>query len=164
MKCYVDSDGVIADFDGWVRKFDPNMNTDRNDPANRRNAGKIYKLMVENYKSCFLDCGVLSDAGKFLDKLKSDPNWFVLTAVPVFKTVLGVVKNEDKANEVLDVMKENKLRFYENLGVARDKVIIVDNAQDKIMYAKGNFLYDDYAKTVSQWIEAGGEAELVKSS
>ena len=160
MNYYVDSDGVIADFDGWAKRFDPNIKTDRNNPANRKNSGRIYKLIVDNFESCFLDCEIIAGSERFIDRLKNDPCWFVLTAVPTFETVAGVTKDEDKARKVLDVLKENKRRFYENLGVAREKVIIVDNSRDKAKYAKGNFLYDDYQRMVDMWIEAGGKAEL----
>ena len=55
------------------------------------------------------------------------------------------------------MFKENKYIWFEKHGIPRNKVIIVESAQDKASFCKpGDILYDDYRKNIASWEKSGG--------
>ncbi len=145
---YIDSDGVIADFYGWCRMFDPEINCTDSD--------KIRRLMVEHASECFLTCKKLPKAEGFLKAIRENDGIMVLTALtPVEK--LARYCSKKQARRIVAVHRENKYRWFEMHGVPRNKVIITSGSTSKAAYChKGDCLIDDYAKNIEEWQAAGG--------
>lgn len=155
---YVDSDGVLSDFRGWVRSINPKA-------FDSKEAKKeIYKIMADNCDRCFLDSKVIKN-GMLMYLVATNPEYYVLTSLSSYK---GFKENTDLSDEeiikVLRKLKENKFKWFEQQGVPRHKVIIVDSRLDKLSYCcTGDILYDDYEETINRWHNLGGIGVLVES-
>ena len=142
---YVDMDDTIADLYGYVISKDPHVEENNN----------WCKVIVENYNECFLVSDVISEN---LYLLKGE--FKLLSSLPGISEMLKYT-SPDRIDEIVYTLRENKLKFAERIGVKREDVIILNKSSEKKLYAKGNILYDDYQKNISEWIANGGIGYLV---
>ena len=155
---YVDSDGVIADFASWARSKDAEL-IDESGNAKEGCVDKLHKIMVDNYRECYLNLDVLSTGEFFIQKLKTCDNWYVLTASLALKKIRKFVSDLSLSQEIFDTLCENKYKWYEKLGIPRNKVIITGSRSEKQHYAKGcNVLFDDFIENIEDWKKKGGIA------
>ena len=137
---YVDMDDTIADLYGYVISKDPHVIENNN----------WCKVIVENYKECFLVSDVISEN---LYLLKGE--FKLLSSLPGTSEMLKYT-SPDQIDEIVYTLRENKLKFAERIGVKREDVIILNKSSEKKLYAKGNILYDDYQKNINEWNANGG--------
>ena len=157
-KYYVDSDGVIADFVSWARGIRPDI-IDNDGNTKEGCVDTLHKMMIDNYRECYLVFDVLPGGWEFLENVKKYENWFILTATLSIEKIRKEIRDESLANKIYDTFCENKYKWYENLGVARNKVIITGHRHDKQRFAnKGDVLYDDFVDNITDWKNAGGIA------
>ena len=142
---YVDMDDVLADFYGYVKSKDPNVL--KND--------SFCRVVVENYKECFLVSNVIEENLKLLKG-----EYRLLSSLPSISEMLKYT-TPDKIDEIAYTLRENKLKFAERIGVKGENVIILNSSKEKKLFAKGNILYDDYEKNINEWIANGGIGYLV---
>lgn len=142
---YVDMDDTIADLYGYVISKDPNVVENNN----------WCRIIVENYKECFLVSDVISEN---LYLLKGE--FKLLSSLPGISEMLKYT-SPDQIDEIVYTLRENKLKFAERIGVKREDVIILNKSSEKKLYAKGNILYDDYHKNINEWNANGGTGFLV---
>ena len=150
MKTFIDSDGVLADFIGWVESVRPGSLGD--DEA-------VDRCVVDNYTRAYLDSKPLHEAGLFLEQLAVDPDCYVLTCVGDWHRykVYYPEKTDEEMVEIFNVLRENKYKWFEEHGVPRDKVVIVEKSSKKLEYcAPGFILVDDWDRTVDAWNDLGG--------
>lgn len=137
---FIDMDGVLGDFYGWA------MSKSSEDPI---------KTAVEYYKEAFIESRVIKDNLYLLNG-----EYRILSSLPSVSHVLKYTTNVD---EVLYTLKENKLRFADSLGIDRSNVIILNGSHEKVLYAKGNILYDDWYRNIERWNDAGGVGILIRN-
>ena len=142
---YVDMDDVLADFYEYVKSKDPNVL--KND--------SFCRIVVENYKECFLVSNVIEENLKLLKG-----EYRLLSSLPSISEMLKYT-TPDKIDEIAYTLRENKLKFAERIGVKRENVIILNSSKEKKLFAKDNILYDDYEKNINEWIANGGIGYLV---
>lgn len=142
---YVDMDDTIADLYGYVISKDPHVIENNN----------WCKVIVENYKECFLLSDVITENLYLLQG-----EFKLLSSLPGISEMLKYT-SPDRIDEIVYTLRENKLKFAERIGVKREDVIILNKSSEKKLYAKGNILYDDYQKNISEWITNGGIGYLV---
>ena len=138
-------DDTIADLYGYVISKDPNVVENNN----------WCRIIVENYKECFLVSDVISEN---LYLLKGE--FKLLSSLPGISEMLKYT-SLDQIDEIVYTLRENKLKFAERIGVKREDVIILNKSSEKKLYAKGNILYDDYQKNINEWNANGGTGFLV---
>lgn len=144
----VDSDGVLADFMGWCRIYD--------DTITDKDHEKIFKVMAENYETCFLNCDQLPDTEYYFEHLRnSNSKWRVLTNITPWNLLAPYCKeNQEK---VMNTLIANKLTWFAERGVEASKIQV--NIGDKSGYCRpGDVLIDDYLKNCTAWEQAGGVA------
>lgn len=151
VKVYVDSDGVLADFNSFVLSKNPEIK------IGQPGCGKqITKVMVDYYPELYLNFNVIPHREWLFKNLIEKPNWFVLTAIPRKERLMQLI-DEEKAIEILEVFRENKYKWYEAHGVNKTKVIVLEFADLKVSYALGNnILFDDFEKNINAWNKNGG--------
>ena len=151
---YVDSDGTISDFLGWALEKDPKA---LDSPDSTLHWERVSELMVLYYKEVFLVSKPLGFADFFIEEIKNNDDWFVLTALSEPNRLEKYCKNVD-VQEVLDTHRENKYLWFEKRGIPREKVIICDSSKDKTKYCKdfNDLLYDDNWDNIKAWRAAGG--------
>ena len=152
MKTYIDSDGVLSDFHGWVTGHNGGVLDESID---------IDRFIVDHYKTCYIDAQQLPGRDLWFLLLATDPDWYVLSSVGTLDRFLGVADDlsEEEVIRRYNILIENKYRWFEERGVPRDKVILVGRSADKVKYCQpGDILYDDFNKTLDLWAEAGGLA------
>ena len=104
---YVDMDDTIADLYGYVISKDPNVVENNN----------WCRIIVENYKECFLVSDVISEN---LYLLKGE--FKLLSSLPGISEMLKYT-SLDQIDEIVYTLRENKLKFAERIGVKREDVI-----------------------------------------
>lgn len=151
---YVDSDGVLADFDSFIASKDPTAVGVGN---------KITRIMYEYADELYLNFNQMPGSEYLFEQIRNNKDWFVLTAVSKVERLMRVCSEED-AIACIAKFKENKYKWFERHGIDRTKVIIVDSADDKVCYCKsGNdILYDNFEKNINLWNAAGGKGILVQ--
>lgn len=129
---YVDSDGVLADFDGLYEKlFGPK--TDDATLWKNINSRETYFSEIEPYP----------DAFKLLDFLYA-------TGLEV-KILTATGWQYDR------VSPQKKVWFMRNFAMYSDDVITVKCGKDKAVYANSqSILIDDMMKNIDVWEQAGG--------
>jgi len=150
MKTYIDSDGVVADFMGWVKSLCPDVEND---------CEFVDQFVVNNYERCYLDSKPIHENSLFMDLVANHSDYYILTCVGDYHKYMHYFpeKSEEEMKHIFDVLTENKYKWFESYGVPRDKVIVVKRSSEKLEYCKdGAILYDDFDKTVDAWNELGG--------
>ena len=141
---YIDMDGVLADFEGYVKSREPNVTPE-----------SYCRVVVQDYKEAFLISRPIKENLYLLEG-----EYRLLSSLPKVSKMLEYCSLED-IDIILETLRENKLKFAERLGVRRENVIILNDSSEKKLYAKGNILYDDFPRNIDEWISAGGIGILV---
>lgn len=142
---YIDVDGVISDFRGWILTKSPGFVDWDDDDA-------VHKIMLDNIDSVYRDAAPLPAFKYFKEIYDWQDNVTFLTAIGGFWPT-----DEYKTQAVV-----NKIDWLEGLGISVDDVIIVNRAKEKLDYCKpGDILYDDRPSTIKAWNKAGGIGFLV---
>ena len=153
MDIFVDSDGVIYNFDKLLK----DNNIDNN------SSKAVYNFLKVSSDFAFLEGEIIEENLHLLDLVK-EGKAKILTSLPNKYDFRNYFEEEKEYLEVYEKLKNNKYSFYEKLGIPRDSVIIVDTRNEKFKYcSSGSILYDDFPKTVDKWNELGGEGHLVKN-
>lgn len=150
---YIDSDGVLSDFEAWIKSTDCK---DRFDP-------KEVCITVRDYQdAAFIDA---KPKKTFLWKLLGKEDVKVLTALPEKEQFITFFDSTEDYDKCVQKMTENKYRWFEKYGISRDKIIVVATRKEKFTYCKkDDILFDDYEKTVKEWSKMGGKGILVKNT
>lgn len=135
-------DGVLGDFYGWAMSKSP---------------GDPIETAVKFYKEAFI-CSKVIESNLHL--LNGEHR--LLSSLPSISHILKYAE-PDSIDDILYTFKENKMKFADMLGVDRANVIILNSSKEKILYAKGNILYDDWHRNIERWNGAGGTGFLVKN-
>lgn len=142
---YIDVDGVIADFRGWVNLMKPGFDAWDDDDA-------VHEVMIDNINSVYLGAARLPAFKYFKDIYDWQEDVTFLTAVGSFWP------NKELKEQAIN----NKLAWLKSVGIEPADVIIVDKAKEKIKYCNpGDVLYDDRPSTIKAWSEAGGIGFIV---
>ena len=150
MKIYIDMDGVIADFHGWMKSHVPDITEDM-----WRNTNIPWDVMNDNYRECYLDLEPLHLLGHANYLYNSLPNVKFLTAIPTDWWM-------DYKGDIAMLNKTMWLERYIN-NFEDEDVLFTPGAGGKIKYAEqGAVLYDDREDTIRSWNEAGGIGIHVK--
>ena len=136
MKCFLDMDGVIADFFSAAVAMSETPNKEWRDHEFR-------------------------DVQRVLNKIRKTPGFFrdlkpfvgTNTFVQCIQNIAGPITILSSPLEGYENCSEEKIEWLEkHLMVDVDVIITSDKAQ----YAEGNILIDDYGYNIRQWEEAGG--------
>ena len=154
MKIYLDMDGVLADFDGGVRKYGfINDNSFIHKPRlewteEQKELSNIFERLMAS-PGYFLNLEPMKDYHQLVD-FCTPFGYDVLTAWPRnVKDVSGIIQDKkDWCDKYLNDYSE----------------FICCDRSEKVKYAKGNILVDDMIANCIAWAEEGGTAILHKSA
>lgn len=150
---YVDSDNTISDFLGWALSKDPHA---LDGPDDHRHWEKVSEILVKYYKEAFLESKLCGQGDFFLEQIRQNDDWMVLTALSTPDKLEKYCINVS-LDEVLNTHKENKYIWFERHGIPRNKVIICDSIMSKVEHCHpGDLLYDDNWDIIKAWRRAGG--------
>jgi hypothetical protein len=145
-------DGVIADFDGWMKKHVPDINE-----YLWKNTSVPWDVMDKHYNTLYRD----------LDTLHLTP--WMSSIYNNFNSVkfLTAIPEKWYGNHKGEIAKLNKTywleKHIENFSI--NDVIFTPSANNKIQYAEPRaVLYDDREDTILKWNKAGGIGVHVKGS
>lgn len=151
---YVDSDNTISDFIGWALTKDPQA---LDSPDDNNHWERVSKVLVNFYKEAFLESKLCSYGDFFLEQIKNNDDWMVLTSLSARDRIEKYCKNIS-VDKILDTHKENKYLWFEKHRISRNKIIICDNLLDKVKYCKpGDLLFDDNWNVIKAWRQSGGK-------
>jgi len=139
--CYLDADGVIADFNRRVKSFlGEDFSTDHPKYKGKIWAGIQYHN--DNVQPFFESLEKMPDADELMDFVRSNfGNIFILTAC-------GFTP-KDAADQ--------KRRWFERHYGKELIVKVVSKSPDKAQFATPNsILVDDRSKSIDPWVAAGG--------
>ena len=146
---YIDMDGVIADFEGWMKTHIPDIN------ESMWKTSRPWKVMEDNYKDVYLDLKPLHLLEHMSHLYNSLDNVKFLTAIPHawWDTPKGSYAKLNKT--------EWLQKHINNFNI--NDVIFTAGAMQKIQYVEpGAVLYDDREDTIEAWNKAGGTGILVR--
>lgn len=147
MKVYVDLDGTLADYNGWMLEHDKNALKDRD---------LMYKLMLDPKLECYKHFKQLPHTEFYMDMLRHNKDWYILSALPKKE---NIAKYTDKVEETYKMLERNKIDWCVAHGIPKSKIIICEFAATKQEYCKpGDVLYDDNSMIRKQWESKGGKA------
>lgn len=141
---YLDSDGVIVDFEGYFR-----------DKLGKRHAD--YERKSEFWE----EVKRLNRIEPVFESMGFLPHAWLL--VDVCKTLFKEVKILTASGGVPKDAPTQKINFYKK-HYPELECIVVENSVDKSLYAApGVILVDDMPKSINPWVEKGGVGVLHKS-
>ena len=147
MKVYIDSDGVLADFEGWIRKYDPEL------------LHPVYKTAIKHMSEAFRVSEVI-DRG-LIEFIKNNKDAYVLTAVPSIEHIESFNDTDYSSEAIQNIFINNKKVWFESVGIPLEQVIIVTHREDKVKYSNPkSLLIDNYEKNCKEWRERGGTTVL----
>lgn len=147
---YVDMDGVIADFEGWIKTFIPDITEE-----DWKNTRKPWVVLEENYMTAYRDLQPLDLISHFNNLYNNVENVVFLTALPSgwYETEKWEIGCHNKRAWLADHI--DNFRFND--------VIFTKTAREKIDYVKPrHVLYDDREDTLKHWRDNGGIGIHVK--
>jgi len=139
MKVFIDLDGVLCDFDGYIDRFNLRM----------PNGSILFHNLAKQHPEFFLHLEKLPDADHLVESVLSlcavhNIEVGILTAIPLYTTMLQA--EEHKRDWVA--------RHYPHLAHVVD---IGPFAIDKQNHCKpGDVLIDDNPRNIAQWHKRGG--------
>lgn len=158
---HLDIDGVIADFDGYIKKvtgktcdelnagcsMQAHTNDDRTDP--------VFKVMKEHINN--------NELFYQLDPIDIE-KWIEVVSVVRERGFRVELLSAAPSEGLLAKSREQKIRWVEKQNLEVDGVIILPSASLKKRYARSDsILIDDYEKNVKGYVNAGGLAIHHKS-
>ena len=151
---YIDLDGVLANLSDYVLDKDSDaFESDSN----------FNIFAFDDYQDLFLHSKTIES--NFV-MLQSD--YRVLTALPSIEAFIKFNKDRASLSEILrryQILRTNKVTWCKNHNIPVERLIIVNNRHEKLLYCTENdVLFDDYKPTVDEWISKGGVAILIKSN
>lgn len=152
---YIDSDGVLSDFDQWL--IDVNC-------ANHNNSNEVFKSIIEHQDRVFLESKQIR-ANNWIRRKMKRSDFRVLTALPDKDAFRKFFNSDEEFNSCYNKLKENKYIWFEKIGIPRDKVIVTSTREEKFKYCTSyeDILYDDYPDTIKKWRSLGGTGVLVRN-
>lgn len=153
-KLFLDLDGLGADWGSWVvKRFDGVTTIEELNGLPFEERQQRLKAFYEKYPRTFYSLPKIRKYQQLLDYAKTYFNeWYILTAGsdahPSHDQVVS-----DKQHWVADMFE-----------VPKNKCIVVKESKDKIVYAKGNILVDDFKRNCMIWTAAGGKAILAPTT
>lgn len=139
---YIDIDGVLADFDGYLQTKNSNALKDTH---------TLFKTIYKNYEEAFAVSQPLVD----LNFLKDIDEFTLLTALPNKNNIGSFTEDVDL---VMSTLESNKRKWVkEKIGDCN--LIILELRADKSKYCKSpdDVLIDDNKDTGKKWKEKGGK-------
>lgn len=141
MKCFLDMDGVLADYFTRVEQL---MKVEHYSHAN------FDDVLARIKHKDWLYSQPESSFFKWLGKLKN-ADMLIDEAINLFGNY-SIITTPLKGHEWPSMM--GKIAWIDlNIGVKPKEIIFTDN---KAQYAAGNLLIDDYRPNIDKWIAAGG--------
>jgi hypothetical protein len=135
---YIDSDGVIADFDGKVKTA---FGKSVDEFENKKELWSSITQYDANVEKFFLTMDKLHDADELIKFCRNN------FATVIILTASGYTPKD---------AAQQKIKFYETHYPGMD-CCVVRKSGDKAAYAhKRSILIDDRSKSIDPWIEAGG--------
>lgn len=151
-KVFVDSDGVLHNLMKKLCELNPDAWYDHS----------VIEYLLANYPDEVFQGELMPGATFYLNELRTNPDWFVLTAVSSPER-LEPFCEKYPVNEVLRRHIKGKYSWFEKFGVPKEKVIIVKDYRDKPKWCEpGDILYDDTKGNIDAWNKAGGTGIHVK--
>lgn len=154
---YIDSDGVLADFDRWVIEKDPYiLNSYRSGKFDM----KIYEILVKHVGEAYLSFKEIEENRYLLDMVRSREDVKVLTALPSPRHIAALGYSQEECDRFASIWTRNKLEWFERRGILEDKIVVSANSSEKCFFCKGpqDILLDDFDRNCKEWREAGGTA------
>lgn len=151
---HLDMDGVLVDFDGYIKKFTGKTPEELNkgcgqSHSNDERMDPVYRVMKEHIENhdMFSNCEPFKD----LDLWKELIN--TLHEHKIRVVLLSAAPGE----ALYDQSKEQKIRWVHKHKLIVDDIQIVHSARQKGRYARSDsVLIDDYPKNVHHYIDSGG--------
>lgn len=145
MTIFIDMDGVITDFRGWITTYLPDLTED-----DWRYTAEPWDVMTENIDVCYLEQEPLHLLEHFNYLYNNLPNVKFLSAIP---------KSWFDDEEKKYISTTNKLKWLalhiDNFK--EEDAIFTRGAAGKVQYCNpGDVLYDDRKDTCETWCHRGG--------
>ena len=149
---YVDSDGVLHNLMKWFCDKDPTAYY----------SSDTREYLLANYPDECFQGELMPGATFYLEELRTNPDWKVLTAISS-PDKLEPFCERYPVEEVLRRHIKSKYKWFKDLGIPREKVIIARSYKDKYKWCQpGDILYDDTKGNIDAWNAAGGIGIHVK--
>lgn len=151
---YLDSDGVFADWRGYVSEHhlrDMSFEDFNRLPEERRRA--MMRKIYQNDPNLFYNLKPIAGTERILEAVeKTGECWAILTS-----------GSEDHPDHEL-VTKSKELFFEKHFGLPKDRIIVTASSKEKQQYSgKGKLLIDDYRRNCNEWVLYGGSAIWTKT-
>lgn len=143
-------DGVICDFEGWIKEFIPDITEE-----DWKHTNKPWKVLDDNYEVAYKYLHPLDLLQHFNTLYQNIPDVVFLSALP----------SSWYGTERWDIGCQNKLYWLKNHIDFFDTgdAIFTKTAREKIDHLKpGDVLYDDREDTIKAWQNNGGIGIHVK--
>lgn len=146
---YIDTDGVAAN---WVKYVLDNHFTTMTDIEELNKHKQRVKLLKQVYKKDPYLFYNLEPMQRFHEILR-----FIRGCKIPFKILTAVGKEH---HDFKQASLDKRHWWADHFEVPHDDVIIVKDSPNKVKYAKGAVLIDDWHMNRKQWIDAGGIAAI----
>lgn len=137
---YLDLDGVLADFNGYIETVNPGC---------LDSAEETTKTIIKYHKECFRKSEILKENVLLLKDILDSKNFMILTALPSRK--------RDIPEDIVEVLRKNKIFWCKKyLNIDEDKIIVTRGVKEKFLHLKeGDTLCDDNLSIIKQCKKLG---------